>query len=638
MLVAIAVAATAGVVVGPKVFGSHTRSSSRPFDLRSIGVSCRADHAWVCGSIRVPLDRRSPSAGSIAVRFRVLPRRLTTKQSAGTVVVVNGGPGSSSMSQHKWAQKAFRSLHGDHDLLLVDNRGTGASGAIDCPKAQESFSTAAIAQCRKILGKRAVDYSTVAAVDDLAAVLTRIHSRAVDLYGESYGTFFAQVFALRHPQHLERLVLDGALGLAPDPWGRDSLRAGLAALRATCRANLVCPRSGDPGALIGKALLLMRAAAPPGRLADDARAHAAVLAGAGRGGATYRELPAALRAYIAGDDVPLYRLFGENESGRFDAGLETTSFSNGLLLAATCADEPQPFDLRADVSVQKRQLNAAYRKIVTSSPRAFLPFTPEEFLNRGSAPVLCLGWPAPTTPPLGLQHQTFPDVPTLVLEGGLDTVTPPPVARAVAHQFRHSWYVEIPFVRHVAALNDHSGCAAKIAAAFIRSSTIDAACRSDIAAPDQVDVFPATFADEAPIHLLHTDERAGLSADDLRTVAIARDAIADVVRRWGPLGFYADDGLRAGSFRTISPLVRGEFRVHLDGIGWTNDTAVSGELETSDVRDTMSGYVFVSTPWRPTVRFEVRAAHIFRPGGQETVAGTIDGRKIRLTVDAKLGL
>ena len=32
----------------------------------------------------------------------------------------------------------------------------------------------------------------------------------VDMYGDSYGTFFAQVFAGRHPRLLRSLVLDGA--------------------------------------------------------------------------------------------------------------------------------------------------------------------------------------------------------------------------------------------------------------------------------------------------------------------------------------------------------------------------------------------------------------------------------------------
>jgi hypothetical protein len=54
-----------------------------------------------------------------------------------------------------------------------------------------------------------------------------------------------------------------------------------------------------------------------------------------------------------------------------------------------------------------------------------------------------------------------------VLEGGSDTVTPAVGARVVAKQFRHSRYVTVPFVGHVAARNDLSGCAAGIAATFL---------------------------------------------------------------------------------------------------------------------------------------------------------------------------
>jgi hypothetical protein len=177
----------------------------------------------------------------------------------------------------------------------------------------------------------------------------------------------------------------------------------------------------------------------------------------------------------------------------------------------------------------------------------------------------------------------------------------------------------------------------KIAVAFIRSTTIATACRSQLAAPDQVDAFPKTFAEEAPIHPIDVDEAAGLSADDLRTVGIARDAIADVMRRWGPLGFYEGNGLRGGTFITTSPRVKGEFRVRLSAIAWTNDTAVSGELETSNATKAMNGSVVVSTPWRANVKFDVRASRIDQPGSRETFAGTLDGRKIHLAVAAKLG-
>ncbi len=38
-------------------------------------------------------------------------------------------------------------------------------------------------------------------------------SQRIDLYGDSYGTYFEQVFAIRHPNLLRSIVLDGAYPL-----------------------------------------------------------------------------------------------------------------------------------------------------------------------------------------------------------------------------------------------------------------------------------------------------------------------------------------------------------------------------------------------------------------------------------------
>jgi hypothetical protein len=318
--------------------------------------------------------------------------------------------------------------------------------------------------------------------------------------------------------------------------------------------------------------------------------------------------------------------------GGFGSGPAATNLSNGLLLAVTCADQPQPFDLRAPLAVQERQLNAAYKSVVASSTRTFLPFTPQEALNGAGA--LCLGWPAPTNPPPRSRRETLPNVPTLVLEGSLDTVTPPPAARAVAHEFRHSRYVEVPLVGHVAALHDYSGCASSIAARFIASNTIDSACLARIPAPTQVEAFPTTFAQENPITPINANGAAGLSVDDLRTVAIARDVISDVLWRWGPLGRYSERGLRGGSFTTIEPAVRGEFRVHLDAIRWTTDTLVTGDLETSRA-NTMNGAIAISTP-SASAEFSILASHLGETSAHERLIGTLNGHAIDLTVAAKL--
>ena len=59
--------------------------------------------------------------------------------------------------------------------------------------------------CGRSLGVTAPLYSTTLAADDLAAVLDSLSLGKISLYGDSYGTYFAQVFAVRHPERLRAL-------------------------------------------------------------------------------------------------------------------------------------------------------------------------------------------------------------------------------------------------------------------------------------------------------------------------------------------------------------------------------------------------------------------------------------------------
>ena len=564
------VAIWVGIAFGSDVVGWFTGPHRPPFDLRTVGAPCRDSSSWTCGSVAVPLERTVPSKGTIRVHFRVLPREITDNPSAGTIVVVAGGPGQSTIDQFQWAQSAFRGLLADHDLLLVDNRGTGASGAVNCPMLQAEqpyLSADAVAQCRSLLGSRADDYGTDAAVDDLDQILTSIHSRRVDLYAESYGTYFAQVFALRHPQHLQRIVLDGAYPLAVDPWHRDDLPAALADLRSVCRSDTRCRALGDPVALLERVLPSLRAQSLHGETSDafgrlvDVDGSVANLAfaleEAGRDGSAYRELPAALAAATrrpTPDPQPLLRLIAERERPIFgparQAAPTASSLSIGLNVAVTCADYPQPFRLTDPVAEQTHELTAARAKVVSSATDNFAPFTTDEALPPDTT---CIGWPAPSSAP-PTSHAPFPKVPTLVMEGSLDTITPPPGARAVATEFSRAQYLEMPNLGHVTALSDDSHCAAGIAATFLATGKVDTSCIPRIPAPAAVDAFPTRIADEAPAVPALEQESAGIPVGDLRTVAVVRDAISDVLWRWGRVGILSGHGLRGGTFQADGPL------------------------------------------------------------------------------------
>ena len=79
----------------------------------------------------------------------------------------------------------------------------------------------------------------------VADVLRALGIGRIDLYGDSYGTFFSQTFAVRHPSFLRSVVLDSAYFVQwPDPWYSDTNRAMDAAFRLACErwpTPWVCP-------------------------------------------------------------------------------------------------------------------------------------------------------------------------------------------------------------------------------------------------------------------------------------------------------------------------------------------------------------------------------------------------------------
>ena len=81
-----------------------------------------------CGSIRVPLDRTSPSAGTTNIVFALVPRRAKSRPSLGTLVI-SSGPIIAAGAEYA---QGLAPLRARRDLLFVDQRGTGRSGVLTC--------------------------------------------------------------------------------------------------------------------------------------------------------------------------------------------------------------------------------------------------------------------------------------------------------------------------------------------------------------------------------------------------------------------------------------------------------------------------------------------------------------------------
>ena len=182
-----------------------------------VQVACpRKRPAAQCGFVRVPLDRRFPNGRTIRIYFERYFRTQRSRPAISTVLSIEGGPGFSTTADRAARLQLWRPVSARRDLLLVDLRGTGRSGALNCPAFRRHILRATslrAGRCAAQLGPRRDDYDTSQSVQDLAVVLNAIHAGKVDLYGDSYGSYAAQAFAIRYPHRLRSLVLDGTYQL-----------------------------------------------------------------------------------------------------------------------------------------------------------------------------------------------------------------------------------------------------------------------------------------------------------------------------------------------------------------------------------------------------------------------------------------
>jgi pimeloyl-ACP methyl ester carboxylesterase len=519
-----------------------------------------------CGSIERPLDPANQVAGVIRIGFSWLPHRDAGVPAEGTILAAEGGPGYPSGASLDSYQQLFKPLLVRWNLLLVDDRGTGRSGALVCEPLQRLpvMTLAAVARCGRALGPRADLYGTAIASDDIAAVLDGLEVDRVTLYGDSYGTLMVQTFAGRHPNRVRAIVLDGAYPVAgSDPW------LGSVSVQIRRAFDAVCERSPPCAALGGSSLSrIERLLAPLRRSATIVSPSelAFVMASAGLNPVAYQELDAAARAYSAGDRTPLLRLVHEAYRYEERDPADPAAFSAALFVASTCADDPEPYDMTLMPAQREAQWQHILRQQERNDPRMDAPFSIPEFL--GMPPDygylnLCVAWPVasaahPAREPLAPDPR-LPDVPALVLVGDLDTITTPQESAAAAALFPRSTFVVVRNTGHVTAVGDVYDCASAIVRRFIATLHAgDTSCTQRIPAMRLVATFERRTS-------------ARFTADDA-ALAAARDVLARV----RVYGADTGTGLRGGRFRAVS--AGAITTIELDSVAWTRDTPVSGRI------------------------------------------------------------
>src|ERR1700759_602717 len=82
-----------------------------------------------CNTLTVPLDHTGVVPGSEPVAYALLPAAGTK---LGTIAFIAGGPGQSSIPLVSDVADVLKAERPGYDILFVDMRGTGDSGAVTC--------------------------------------------------------------------------------------------------------------------------------------------------------------------------------------------------------------------------------------------------------------------------------------------------------------------------------------------------------------------------------------------------------------------------------------------------------------------------------------------------------------------------
>jgi pimeloyl-ACP methyl ester carboxylesterase len=474
LLLAVACAAT------PPPQGPHVELT--PCRLKNSGVPAR------CGVLRVPEDRAHPEKRHIDLRIAVVPA-LAREPAPDPLFLLAGGPGQAATDALGPLLGAFERVRRTRDLVLVDQRGTGASNPLKCEMYEkgaplaERLRAAALAPAtfQKCLEGYDADprfYTSAIAMQDLDDVRAALGYSQINLWGGSYGTRASLVYLRDHGDHARAAILDGVAPpqlILPLYFAADAQRS-IDLLFSQCNADAACAKA-FPSLPERFNQLLKDLETKPARTHvqdpltgawSDVEISRDTFTGGLRGVLYQQDLaslvPLMIDRATKGDFAPFIA-----GSAALDSG--PSSMSLGMTFSVVCAE-----DLRGVTLAQAEE----------QARGTFLgPKGARDFLN------ICAFWPRGEAPPAAAIQS---NVPVLLLSGELDPATPPKWADLAAQTLPNSVRFVVPGVGHGATAE---GCVPQLIEKFLEKKdpkNLDASCLTKLQRPP----FFVSFAGPTP--------------------------------------------------------------------------------------------------------------------------------------------
>src|SRR5688500_17880800 len=99
------------------------------------GAPCRVaglDEPVRCGTIEVPENRATTGGRTVSLRVVILPSRAPAGTPRQALFYLVGGPGLAASMLADLVAATHATTRATHDIVLVDQRGTGGSNALQC--------------------------------------------------------------------------------------------------------------------------------------------------------------------------------------------------------------------------------------------------------------------------------------------------------------------------------------------------------------------------------------------------------------------------------------------------------------------------------------------------------------------------
>lgn len=465
-----------------------------------------------CGYLQVP-EARNDTRNENVVRLHVA---IFASESANPVpdplIYLEGGPGGDALEAVPFVfEERFAPFLADRDLIMFDQRGTGYSQpSLDCPEykelsldlldqvlppaEEERQFLEAMGACHERLVDEGIDlgaYDSAASAADLNDLRQALGYEAWNLLGISYGTRLALTTMRDYPQGLRSVVLDSTYPpevniVAETPANFDR---AMDVFFAACAADEGCNEAYPDLHEVFLDLVDQVDAAPITvsvfhalqRQQYEARLAGDDLIGVLVQGLYSEEIIPLLPQFIYDTAAGEYDLLSALLSNLI---VSDEFISIGVNFSVQCQEEV-PFATAADAQAAAEaypELESYFETSATSGETAF---------------AVCALWNVPPAPALE-NEAVHSDVPTLILSGELDPITPPAWGALVDDDLTNSTFFTFPGLGHGVSVAGE--CPRSVVSNFLAdpSSPPDAACIAALSGPAFVTPGSAAAVELAP--------------------------------------------------------------------------------------------------------------------------------------------